>query len=334
MRKWLVIAGSSLLVTACGGESGGSDAVTVVPGSSTAPVPVPAASPTPTPTTPTPVIPTPTPTPSSYSRFVDLAGNRTFQTACASLILNSSPPTPQPATPFGDGLTLDHTDSAGGWTISGEGIALSFGTGDAVATSPGQRSFERAVAGSVQRFTVTDPVAAGVALEYARSFTLRADRSAGASIYSCVFGVPTRLADRPTAPLSYGKVGVNGTAYVADGNGAMRTYTLSASTGTVGYDAASNAVVVRMRLIGNLQTAAGTASAVTDLGTFSGNGAVNASRGQFSGQLDGTDRVSLFSSFGGWFFGDTEAASAFEILAADPGSGDRMSVVGTVVAVR
>jgi hypothetical protein len=53
-----------------------------------------------------------------------------------------------------------------------------------------------------------------------------------------------------------------------------------------------------------------------------------------SGQLDSADRISLFSSFGGWFFGSSETASAFEILAADPGSGSRISVVGTVAAAR
>ena len=327
MRKWVMMAGG-LMVAACGGEgSGGSDAVPVVSGT-----PVPPATPTPTPTaTPTPT-PTPTPT-SSYPRFADLTGSRTFQTACSALLFNGTPPSPQPATPFGDGLTLDHA-SAGGWTISGDGVALSFGSADAVAASSGQRSYERTVAGSVQRFTITDPVAAGVPLEFARSFSLRADRPAGSTLYSCVFGVPTSLADRPAASVSYGKVGVGGTAYVADGNGGMRTYSLAASTGTVSYDAASNALVVRVRLTGNLQTSAGLEATTTELGTFMGTGAVDAARGSFSGQLDSDDRVSLFSSFGGWFFGDAEAASAFEILATENGGGGRMSVVGTVNAAR
>ena len=337
MRKWLAIAGTSLLVTGCGGGSGDSEVVTVVPGAAAAPVPTPASpAPTPTPTAPTPgPTPAPTPTPSSsYPRFADLAGGATFQTACASLMLNTNPPTPQPAAPFGEGLTLGQGGSAGGWTIGGDGLALSFGMGDAVGAGAGQRSFERAIAGSVQRLTITDPTAAGVALDYTRLFTLRADGSGGATLYSCIFGVPARPADRPTATMSYGKVGVNGTAYVSDGSGAVRTYSLAASTGTMGYDAATDAMVVRMRLIGNLQTPSGVSSTAVDLGNFTGTGSVNVARSQFSGQLDSGDRVSLFSSFGGWFFGGTEAASAFEILAADPAGGDRMSVIGTVVAAR
>jgi hypothetical protein len=334
MRKWLTIAGGGLMVAACGGGGGGSDAVSVVPGTTT-PTPTPTATPTPTPTatpTPTPTAtPTPTPT-SSYPRYADLTGSRTFQTACASLLLGGTPPTPQPAMPFGDGLTLDY-GSTGSWAINGDGVALSFAASSAVTAPAGQRRYETTVGGSVQQFTITDPVAAGSTLDFVRSFALRTDRSAGSTLYSCVFGVPTTLADRPTAAVSYTKVAVNGTAYVAGASG-TQTYVLTASTGTARYDATTNALVVQVHLLGYLQAGGSTATTTTDLGTFTGNGVVDATNGKFSGQLDSSDRVSLFSSFGGWFFGGTEAGAAFEVLAADPGTGTRASVVGTVVAAR
>ena len=162
----------------------------------------------------------------------------------------------------------------------------------------------------------------------------RRHQAAGTTLYSCVFGVPANAVDVPTATITYPKVAVNGTAYVADQSGAVQSYTLTASTATVSFDPAANALVVKVRLLGNLQTSGGTAAATTDLGTFSGNGVVNAGRSKFSGQLDSSDRVSLFSSLSGWFFGTSETGVAFELLAADPGSGNRVSAVGTVVAGR
>jgi len=329
MRKWLTIVGGGLMVAACGG-GGGSGSVAVVSGSPTpAPTPAPTATPTPSPTP----SPTPTPAASSYTRFADLTGSRTFQTACASVLPNETPPTPQPVLPFGDGPTLDYA-AAGGWTITGDGVALAFAASDAVSAPTGQKAFEKTVSGAVQRLTITDPAIAGTTLDYVRSYTLRTDRTAGSTLYSCVFGVPMRSTDIPTAAVSYGKVGVTGTAYVSDQNGTVQTYTLTSSTGTVSYDPTSAALVLSVHLLGNLQTANGTAATTTDLGTFTGNGALDAGRSKFSGQLDSADRISLFSGFGGWFFGGTETGSAFEVLAADPSSGNRVSAVGTVVAAR
>lgn len=318
------------MVAGCGGGgSGGSSTVPVVSGAPT-PTPSPAPSPTPTPT-PTPT-PAPTPT-ASYSRYVDLTGNRSFQSACASVLFNANPPTPQPAVGFGEGLALDYATS-GGWTINGDGVALSFAATDSVTAPAGQRNYERSVGGSTQRFTITDPTVSGTVLDYARSFSLRTDRSAGSTLYSCVFGVPTTLVDRPVVAVAYSKVAINGTAYVPDQSGAVQTYSIAASTGTVSYDATANALVVSLKLVGNLQTSSGTSAATTDLGTFTGSGAVDTARGKFSGQLDSTNRINLFSSFSGWFFGSSETASAFEVLAADPTTGTRMSVVGTVAAAR
>lgn len=330
MRKWLTIAGGGLMVAACGGGGGSGGGVSVVPaGTPTVtptPTPTPAATPTPTAT------PAPTPTPTaSYTRFADLTGSRTFQTACASVLLGGTPPTPQPVLSFGEGPTLD--TAASGWTVAGDGVSLQFAASDAVASASGQRSYERSVSGSVQRFTIADTVA-GITPDYVRSFALRTDRAAGSTLYSCVFGVPAVAADAPTAATSYTRVGVSGNAYVADGGGTVQTYALTASTGTVRFDAATGAMIVSIRLLGNLQTANGTASATTDLGTFTGNAAVDRTRGRFYSQLDSEDRVSLFSSLSGWFFGGTEAGAAFSVLAADPGSGNRVSAVGSVVAAR
>jgi hypothetical protein len=324
----------SVMLAACGGGSGGSGAVAVVPaGTATpTPTPTPAATPTSTPTpTPTPTaIPAPT---GSYARYADLTGDRTFQTACASLILGSAGPTPQPALPFGDALTLGYTAATSGWAIGGDGTSVSFTGSDSVAAAPGQTSYARNVAGSSQNFTIAAPVAGGAMLDYTRSFALRTDRAAGSTSYSCVFGVPSLGVDVPTTATTYSRIAVDGTAYLPDASGTVQSYVLSASTGSLAFDPARG-MVVSVHLLGNLRTASGVSATSTDLGTFTGTGAVDAARIRFAGSLDGAGQVSLFSSFAGAFFGGTEAGSAFEILAADAGTGARVTAVGTITASR
>lgn len=329
MRKWTMVASSSLMLAACsGGSSGGSNVQVVAAAPAATPTPTPTPAPTPTPT------PTPALTSSSYQRYADLSGDRTFQTACASLLLGTGLPTPRPALSFGEALTLGYTAATGDWVIGGDEGNVSFAASEAVSVPAGQKSYQRIAGGVTQSFTITDPVVTGTTFDYTRSFALRAERMAGPTLYSCAFGVPALAADVPTAAVGYDKVSVSGTAYVVDQGGTVQTYVLSGSTGTVAYDPATNAMVVKVRLLGNLQTANGVAAAITELGTFSGNGAVEAARARFAGQLDSSDRISLFSSFSGAFFGNSETGAAFEVLATDTDAGTRVAAVGTVAASR
>ena len=247
-------------------------------------------------------------------------------------MLGAGLPSPQPALPFGEALTLGRTAATGGWAIGGDGVALSFAASDMVSAPAGQTGYVRVVAGSTQSFTISAPVAAGTTLDFTRTAALRTDKPTGTSLYSCVFGVPALAADVPATATSYGKVTVTGTAYVIDASGTVQSYALTGSTGSFGYDPATGALAMTVHLLGNLQTAGSVAAVSTDLGTFTGSGAIAGAA--FSGQLDSGDRVSLFSSFSGAFFGGTEAGSSFEVLATNPGSGTRVAAVGTLAAAR
>lgn len=333
MRKMLWTAGSALALSACGGSGGGS-------GSAATATIAPAPTPTPTPTTAATSTGTPSPTPSPtattasvYPRYSTPTADRTFDTACASLMLGGALPTPQPAASFGEALALGYSAAASGWNVSGDGVSLSFSASDAVAAPTGQKIYERAVAGATQRLTLTDPATSGTIAGYTRALTVRADRTNGPALYACVFGVPSLAADIPAAAVSYGRIAVTGTAYASDAGGTIRSYVLSADAGTLSYDPATKLVTVRMHLLGNLQTGSVVAAAGTDLGTYTGVTTLDTARVRFAGSLDGVDRVSLFSSFGGALFGGVEAGYAFEILAADTNTGSRVAVVGTLATI-
>jgi hypothetical protein len=333
MRKMMMAASGSLMLAACGGGSGGgTDGVPVVSGPAAA-APTPAPTPTPTPTPSATPTPTPVPTPTaSYTRYTDLTGDGTFQTACASLVMGSGLPTPQPAESFGDSLVLGYTAASGSWSVTGDGGSLSFAGSEAVTAPAGQATYQHTTAGVTQQLTIAAPNASGTTLSYTRNLALSVTRSAGPTLSSCVFGVPSVPADVPGVPVSYSKVSVTGTAYMADANGVVQTYVLSASTGTARYDAAGNAVVVQVHLVGYLQTGTTLAATATDFGTYTGTGPVEAGKVRFGGSLDGTDYVSLFSSFAGAFFGGVESGAAFEILATDTKSGNRIAAVGSLAA--
>jgi hypothetical protein len=328
VKRWAYAVGAAGLVLAgCGGDGGSSPPISVIPGGP---------SPTPTPSS----SPTATPTPSaSYQTYAQLTGNQSFQTACAALnFSNGNPPAPQPATNFGDGLTLAYTAATDSYTISGDGLSLSYAPAQLDPAAPaGVRGYLRTENGFTQRFSIGTPAPGGVALDYVRAFSLRALRNGQTLQYQCVFGVPTRLTDPPDATtVTFTRVGINGAAYVAPVGGGLQTYALTASTATLSVNVATGEATTVLRLVGTLQTASGPASTTTELGTFTGVGDFDDTRPSFYGPLTSTDRDSQFSFFGGWFFGPQgrEAAFSTQILAVDRTTGARMSVLANVFAAR
>ena len=227
---------------------------------------------------------------------------------------------------------LGYTAASGGWSVSGDDVSQTFAGNEAVTAPAGQKAYQHTTAGVSQQLVIAEPGASGTTLSYARNLTVRATRSAGTTLYSCAFGVPSVPADVPSITVGYGKVGVTGTAYMTDANGVVQTYVLSASTGTARYDASTRTMSVQVHLLGYLQTGTTLAATATDLGTYSGTAPVDAAKVRFDGSLDGSDHVSLFSSFAGAFFGGIEAGAAFEILATDTRSGNRIAAVGNLAA--
>lgn len=326
MGRWGLAAVAALAVAGCGGGGGsGGSSVPVVAGSTPAPTPSPTATATPGPT---------------YSTYAQLAGNQTFQSACASLNLSGgSPPPPNPATGFGDGLLLNYTAASDSYAITNDGLNLSFGPADVDPAAPvGVRSYVRTEpSGFRQRFTIGTPAPGGVGADYVRGLFLTTQRFGATLQYQCVFGVPTLLTDRPTeSSVSFARFNVGGSAYVTPASGAQQVYSLANSVVTLNVNLTTGEVRTTLRLIGNLAGPGGLSPTTTELGTFTGTAGFDATRQSYYGQLTSTDRQSQFSYFGGWFFGPQgrEAGFAMEILAADPATNARMSVLVNVTAAR
>lgn len=313
LRKLAIL--SVLAVTGCGG-GGGSGGVTT-----------PAPSPTATPT------PTPTSSPTSYRRFAELTGDQRFASSCGGLRQNSLPPDPIPNSPFGQGFVVDYRATAESWTITGDNGAVTFGPIDRDPLAPPNTpNYARTVDGASQRLSIGTPQAGGAGLEYTRGYLLTLREAQ----YRCIFGVPTQLADLPTAGVTYARTGVNGQAYSAPVPSGVRTgYTVERSTATIRYDPAGR-VELTVRLIGTEQTPSGPAATGTELGTYTATLPIDRTRGIYGGALSATGRQVDAFNVGGWFFGPaaTETGVAIALLSYDPATNTRVSALINVVGAR
>jgi hypothetical protein len=286
MRRGNFMAFASLMLAGCGG--GGATGTSVVTAPST---PTPPATPTPT--------PSPTPT-ASYTLFDNLAGDQTFQSACAPLTFQTTPPTPSPATPFGQGLVIAYQAATQNYMITGDGQSLSFGPADVdSAAPPTVKAYLKAGVGGNDRFVLSQPGPGGVGLGYARSATVATRRFGFPISYYCVIGVPTLVSDVPSATtINFTKTILGATAYDSS-SGTVVTYGLSHSTVSFVVDLSTLQVTSTLHLLGTPVPAGG---ADVDLGTVTGTGTIDASVGGFYGSWSSADREAI-GNFGGRFFG-------------------------------
>ena len=328
MRKALTTMTCAVLLASCGdGGSGGTTG-----GTSVTPTP----SPTPTPT------PAPTPT---YKKFSELTGDQNFKTACSGIQLNTAPPTALPATAYTDGLLVAYASAPDSYTFSGGGVAASFGPADIDTAAPTTvKAYKKTVGANTERFTLGVPVAgatptaSGTSLEYARGFNLTTAVGGTLTQFGCVLGVPTLATDVPSATtITFAKVGINGVAYVNEA-GVQKVYAVNGTTGstaTLSGNTTTGKVTITIQLVGTQQGATPAVTGVP-LGNYTTVADTDTSKPSFYGMLTSTDRNSVFSYIGGWFFGPqgAEAASSFEIATLDPATGARMTVTGNLIAIK
>ena len=337
MTRRVLVAMASVALASCGGGGGGSSLPIIS---------APAPTPTPTPTS----TPTPSPTSASYPTYGQLTGDQSFKTACAALRYDYSPALPVTATAFGRGLTLGYTAASQTYLVSPDGSDTglfgsqprSYGPADRDTTATTGLSYARTGNGFQERLTIGSNAAGGASPDHVRGLFLRVPLygstapNASAAQYQCVFGVPTRLDDLPAASMTYTRGGLNGVATSYPSTGAPESYAVTQSQVSVAVDFATGRLTTTVHLIGALQTATGTATTTTDLGTYTAAATIDRSAGSYGGQITSVDRVVQTASLAGWFFGPQAGEAAFSLAfdSLDQASGRRIIFLGNALALK
>lgn len=339
MKRSAIVMWGGIALASCGGGGSGSGLPIV-----SAPAPTPTPTPTPAPT------PTPTAGVPAYTPYAQLVGDQSFKTACAALRYDFSPALPVPAAPFGSGPTLGYTSANQTYVVTPDardsGLfgtqPRSYGPADRDATAPaGVLGYARTTNGFVERLTIGSNTAGGSSPDYVRGFSLRvplygsAAAGSPAAQYACVFGVPTRSDDLPTANVAYARGGLNGSATNYPASGSPESYAVTQSQVSVSVDWPANRLTVTIHMLGVLQTANGAASSSVDLGTYTGTATIDRT-GSYGGQLASSDRSIRDASFAGWFFGPQASEAAFSIGfdSLDQATGRHIVFVGNALALR
>ena len=285
---------------------------------------------------------TPTPTPgANYSTYASLSGNQTFQTACAAGTLRIPDANVYGSTAFGHGYKIRYDASADSYAISGEqGVSVSFGPADADPSPPAgsSKAYRRTLSSGLrEQFIIGNGRLPSGTAEYVRSTYLATVSGGGEPLTAyCVLGVPTLLSDSPAAGLyTYGNFALSGFALEETGTGGVSTYQITDSVVTLQANTQNGTVDTSIRLIGRRIENGTPASTPTELGTYAGQADLDGEQTSFGNRLTSSNRNSLFSAYGGWFFGPQgrEVGLAFNIV-AENGAGGRLYTIGTVIGRR
>lgn len=311
-----VLAGAAFVGACSGGGSGGGGTVV-----------------TPTPT-PTPS-PSPSPSPSpTYTKFADLTGDQTHASTCTGITIGL-PPTVYPATLPDSGLTLAYAATPQNWTVTGDGVNLTFTPAERDMTAPATVMAYVKPGTPSQRFSVSVTGAGPVAAEYHRAVSLNAVTPSGPRIFTCVIGVKTLVTDRPAgSTFNFPNARVGGYLFrTMPASSTLTQYSTSNATTTFNVNLDTGKVTAVIRLIA---TPLPTGSAPdVDLGTVTAVADIDPATGGFYGTaVTSPDFTIPFAQFSGRFFGPQgkEAGLVMTILADKPdGSRYFMSVGGSAI---
>ncbi|WP_271438896.1 hypothetical protein [Pontixanthobacter luteolus] len=252
---------------------------------------------------------TPTPT-ISYTKFAELTGDRSFNTACTLIVRSGASTSAPAATSFGDGLTYIFDESADTYSITASNLNLTFAPADLASEDAQGFRYEKANAngGQPDTFIVFNPGITVQPTDYARvSRVITAAANGSQEDYRCVFGVPTELEDSlPAGTVSYSQYFTTGTAFLEEVGGNLRAFNLRSTELSFAANPSNGAVDFTLTVKG---TESGTAT-VSELATFSGSTSIDGTNQSFDGLLADGNNVAT-GSFGGWFFGPQGAEIAF-----------------------
>lgn len=270
-------------------------------------------------------------------RFTEIYTTRlgagiTLPSACASLAFTSQPPTLRAVTNYGQGLAFRFVLTPQVWGVTGDGISLSFdGRTADFSNVTAEVAHATTIGTDPVRFTITQPVAGGIGLDYARLASVSVPAGGAIRDYQCAIGITTQAADLAASPSgSFPRTVVSGTAYVREG-ATSRAYALRTSTATVSVDTAGRRVTITFQLTGTPVSGGG---ATIDLGSFSASAPIDAATDNFVATLNSTRTAT--GSISGRFFGPQalEVGASFGATVADAGATPGYTVIGTIHGVR
>lgn len=276
--------------------------------------------------------PTPSPTPTaSYTKIVDMSGDRTFQTAGVRFVQTPSNGMISPNTlTLGNGVKVAYTAASDSYTLTGtDGSSVSFDPTNVVATTtPNSLSWEKTAGAVHDGFSLTVPSVDGVALSYTiMGSWSHSDTSSSTPLQTltrlAVGGVPTLASDMPRTGSATYSTAVSGLALRP---GLAPSILTNHSSATFSADFAGNAVTTSLTLAG----APAPNGTVTTFGTFSGTGTISTTGPGFSGMLSSADVADAKGAFAGAFFGPKalEMGYAWYINALN------LSIYGNVAGIK
>lgn len=264
-------------------------------------------------------------TAASYTKIVDMSGDRTFQTAglqysiVPSGFANGFAQTP------GSGVTVAYLSASDSYRLTApDGVSVTFSPADTIAppaSLPNTLQWSKASGANRDTFTLTVPtIGSGVALSYMLLGSWIHTEGSNSVVRLAVGGQPTIASDMPrTGSATYtvvagGAAQQNGTSYTLSGN----------SSATFAANFATNSISTSLTLGGTTSSLGAT---VTPFGTFNGSGTISASGSGFTGTLSGGGATGLFS---GVFFGPQALEVGYDWFL----SNGNLSAVGVVAGIK
>lgn len=283
---------------------------------------------------------TPVP-PASYTKIVDMTGNRAFQTAGVTYTTNASGISNGATNLYGSGVTINYAAASDSYTVTAPGGATqTFGPAELQPTDPSAPNVAQYVKvnGTTRdQLTFVATKIGGVPLSYTLAGTWGTiDTSNNTGTYRlAVGGSPTLTSDVPKAGTASYAIGIGGTAVETPPGSfpfAGTPYSLSGNSfGTFSANFASGTVQTSLTLAGTggLSAVPGSPPPLKNFGSFTGTGTLTSGGPGFSGTLSGAI-TQAGGSFSGLFLGPQASEVGFGYVLEGP----YFSAAGGVTGVK
>ena len=268
---------------------------------------------------------TPPPPAASYTKIVDMTGDRTFQTG--GIQYNAGGGFSNASTQaFGSGVTVAYTAASDSYRLTApDGSTVTFAPSDAQAPPAGTTSqvWVKTSGTLREQLYLTVPTISGVPLSYTLLGSWGHIDNGVSTFRLAVGGAQTLASDMPKTGTATYSTATSGSAFTSGVTGSLvlagnSTATFSANFGT-------GAISTSLTLAGTPSIGGG--STVTSLGTFNGTGTIASNGPGFTGTLSGTGATGIFS---GAFFGPKALEMGYDWAL----SGANISAVGSTTGVK